>query len=159
MKMYWRTLAPCVYKHPLCAHTPTVSLQQIVDFAADTDTVPALCSLWLSTGVGGFTPPMGVGVFPHLRVSAGTIPVGNAIDVWRMCLRVTLSHPNSLAKPIIRHGSMVTCARDVLQFQPSAADPPYLEGDAAALPAPVENRSPAVAAVDGCIYLDAQQVN
>jgi hypothetical protein len=27
--------------------------------------------------------------FPHLRVSAGAIPVGNAIAVWRMCLRVT----------------------------------------------------------------------
>jgi hypothetical protein len=36
---------------------------------------------------------MGVGVSPHLRVSAGTIPVGNAIDVWRMCLRVTCSPP------------------------------------------------------------------
>jgi hypothetical protein len=35
-----------------------------VAFAADTDTVPALCSLWLSTGVGGVTPLMGVGFSP-----------------------------------------------------------------------------------------------
>ena len=33
--------------------------------------------------------------FPHLRVSASSIPVGNAIDVWRMCLRVTFSPPNT----------------------------------------------------------------
>ena len=31
--------------------------------------------------------------FPHLTVSAGTIPVGNAVDVWRMCLRVIFSPP------------------------------------------------------------------
>jgi hypothetical protein len=33
----------------------------------------------------------------HLRVSAGAIPVGNAIDVWQMCLRVTFSPPHMLA--------------------------------------------------------------
>jgi hypothetical protein len=32
-------------------------------------------------------------VFPHLRVSASAIPVGNVIDVWRMCLRVTFPPP------------------------------------------------------------------
>ena len=40
----------------------------------------------------GYTTDGGRG-FPHLRVSASTIPVGNAIDVWRMCLRVTFSPP------------------------------------------------------------------
>ena len=38
--------------------------------------------------VGGsrwFGPPLEGWGFPHLRVSAGTIPVGNAIDVWQMC--------------------------------------------------------------------------
>mgnify|MGYP001807399136 CR=1 FL=1 len=29
----------------------------------------------------------------QIRVSASSIPVGNAIDVWRMCLRVTFSPP------------------------------------------------------------------
>jgi hypothetical protein len=45
-----------------------------------------------------FTPPMGGWGFPHLRVSAGTIPVGNAIDVWRVCLRATFSSPHGAAK-------------------------------------------------------------
>ena len=31
-----------------------------------------------------------------IRVSAGSIPVGNAIDVWQMCLRETFSPPNKI---------------------------------------------------------------
>jgi hypothetical protein len=41
---------------------------------------------WWRSAYGGWG-------FPHLRVSASFIPVGNAIDVWRMCLRVTFSPP------------------------------------------------------------------
>lgn len=42
---------------------------------------------------------------------------------------------------------------------PTQHPPSHLESNAAALAAPVEDGSPAVATIDGCIYLDAQQVN
>jgi hypothetical protein len=57
--------------------------------------------------------------FPHLRVSAGAIPVSNAIDVWRMCLRVTFLPP----PPKNEHPSVTGCVDTAVQHTGSAGWP------------------------------------